>query len=389
MAMMLTIAAALLAVSGQSGPSLPSPKAAAAELEAGNYAAAERDYRLIVSRYPRMAGAYNNLGISYFLQKKYQQAAETLRQGLKLDPEMANAWLFLGMSQLDLNEPSKAIPSLRQYISMNPADAEGHYYLGICLLSLDRDQEAAEALGKAREIDPKNTDVLYHLAECFVHLAQGKGANLNTLQAAFQRTIGEIAAIDPNSIRLRQLQAGYYEATGDSKKAISELEEVVKTHPHVQGVYYTLGCFYLKEYHYDQALEQFKAELALDSPYPRTYLQIGRTYTDMREPEKALPFLEQAIRMEPGQATPWVQVGRTHLRMNEFDKAASALEKAIQLGDRSASTYFLLSNAYRGMGKLDLAQQAVKKSEEASREQSNKVIEHLREVAGENKPDDP
>jgi uncharacterized protein HemY len=65
--------------------------------------------------------------------------------------------------------------------------------------------------------------------------------------------------------------------------------------------------------------------------------------------------------------------------MNEFAKAASALEKAIQLGEKSASTYFLLSNAYRGMGKLDLAQQAVKKSEEASREQSNKVIEHLHE----------
>jgi cytochrome c-type biogenesis protein CcmH/NrfG len=107
----------------------------------------------------------------------------------------------------------------------------------------------------------------------------------------------------------------------------------------------------------------------------------------MREPEKALPFLEKAIRMEPGQATPWVQMGRTHLRMNEFDKAAAALEKAIQLGDKSASTYFLLSNAYRGMGKLDLAQQAVKKSEEASREQSNKVIEHLREVVSEQKPD--
>jgi len=388
MAMLLTIAAALLAVSGQSGPLLPSPKAAAAELEAGNYAAAERDYRLVVAAYPRMGEVYTNLGICYFLQKKYQEAAETFQQGLKLKPEMANAWLLLGMSQFHLNEPSKAIPSLRQYTSMNPADAEGHYYLGICLLSLDRDQEAAQALGKAREIDPKNTDVLYHLAECYVHSAQVKGGDLNSLQAAFQRTVAEIAAIDPNSVRLHQLLAGYYEAMGDSNKAQSELEEMIKTHPHVQGVYYTLGCFYLKQYHYDQALDQFKAELALDSPNPRTYLQIGRTYTDMREPEKALPFLEQAIRMEPDQTTPWVQMGRTHLRMNEFDKAASALEKAIQLGDRSASTYFLLSNAYRGMGKLDLAQQAVKKSEEASREQSNKVIEHLREAAGENKADD-
>jgi tetratricopeptide (TPR) repeat protein len=300
---------------------------------------------------------------------------------------MSNAWLFLGMSQFNLNEPAKALASLRQYTSMNPGDAQGHYYRGLSFLTLGRDEEAVQALLEARKIDPKNTDVLYHLAESYIQLAGVKGADLNSLQAEFQRTVGEIAAIDPNSIRLHQLQAGYYEATGDSKKAQSELEEMIKTHPHVQGVYYALGCFYLKGWHLEQALEQFKAELALDAPYPRTYLQVGRTYTDMREPEKALPFLEKAIRMEPGQATPWVQMGRTRLRMNEFDKAASALEKAIQLGDKSASTYFLLSNAYRGMGKLDLAQQAVKKSEEASREQSNKVIEHLREVVSEQKPD--
>ncbi len=375
----LIVAAALLTVAAQSGPP-PSPESAAAELQTGNYTAAERDYRQIVAAYPRMGEAYTNLGISYFLQKKYQQASETLERGLKLKPEMASAWLFLGISRFNLNEPSESISPLARYTTMNPGDVEGHYYFGLSLLSLDRYQAAAEALSSARKLDPKNTDVLYHLAECYLHLAGIKGADQSKLRASFQQTVGEIAAIAPDSIRLHQLQAGYYEASGDSGKAIQELEAAVKNRPRVQGVYYTLGCYYLKAYHYDQALAQFNAELALDSPFPRTYLQIGHAYADQRQPQKALPFLEKAIQTEPESGVPWVELGRVYLRMDQFEKAAAALEKAIKLGDRTASTYFILSTAYRKMGKLDLAEQAVKKSEEASREQSNKALEHVREV---------
>src|SRR5207249_4298346 len=62
----------------------------------------------------------------------------------------------------------------------------------------------------------RNTDTLYHLAQCYLHLAQAKRADVKSLRTAFERTAGEIAAIDPASVRLRQLQAGFYEADGDS-----------------------------------------------------------------------------------------------------------------------------------------------------------------------------
>src|SRR5207244_5838714 len=112
----------------------------------------------------------------------------------------------------------------------------------ISLLSLERYQEAAQELLEAKKIDPRNTDVLYHLAQCYLHLAQSMGEDVKNLRAALERTLGEIAAIDPASVRLHQLQAGSYEADGDSDKAIRELEEAVKSRPRVQGLCYTLGC---------------------------------------------------------------------------------------------------------------------------------------------------
>ena len=375
----LIFVAALVVSSGQAGPP-PSAEAAAAELEAGNYAEAERDYRRIVDAYPRMPEGYTNLGLCYFLQKKYQEAASTFQYSLKLQPAMANAWLFLGISLFDLNEPARAVTPLRHYTSLKHDDGQGHYYLGLSLLSLEKFQEAAQEFLDAKKIDPRNTDILYHLAQCYLHLGGAHGADLKSLRAAFERTVGEIAAIDPASVRLHQLQAGSYEAAGDSDKAIRELEEAVKSRPRVQGLYYTLGCLYLKEYRYGEALAQFNSELALDSPNPRTYLQIGHIYTDQHQPEKALPSLQRATQAEPDSGKPWVEMGRAYMMIDQFDKAAAALEKAIKRGDNTASTYFILSTAYRKMGKMDMAEQAVKKSEEASREQSNKALEHVHAV---------
>ncbi len=346
----------------------------------GKSAEAQRDYR-IIEAYPCVPEAYTNLGLCYFLQKKYREAADTFQRGLKLQPDMANAWLFLGISLFDLNDPARAVVPLRRYTSSRRDDAEGHYYLGISLLSLENFGDAVRELLEARRTDPRNTDTLYHLAQCYLHLAQSKRADVKSLRTAFERTAGEIAAIDPASVRLRQLQAGFYEADGDSDEAIRELEEAVKSHPHVQGLYYTLGCLYLKEYRHDQALAQFNSELALDSPYPRTYLQIGHAYTDRHQPEKAIPFLEKATHADPESGKPWVEMGRAYLMTDQFDRAASALEKAIKLGNKTASTYFIVSTAYRRMGKLDLAQQAVKHSEQASREQSDRAVEHARTVA--------
>jgi superkiller protein 3 len=293
---------------------------------------------------------------------------------------MANAWLFLGISLFDSTKPSEALPSLRRYTSLQPGDAQGHSYLGMSLASLEQYQEAAQELSEARKIEPRNTEVLYHLAECYLHMAQSKGADVKELQAAFQRTVGEIAAVDPDSVRLYQLKAGYYEAEGDSDKAIQELEVAVKSRPHVQGVYYTLGCLYSEKYRYEEALAQFHAELELDSPYPRTYLQIGHIYTQQHQPDEALSFLAKATQMEPESGVPWVEMGRVYYMKDQYDKAASAFERAIKLGDKTASTYLLLSRAYRKMGKLDLAQQAAARSEEATHERSDKMLDRVREA---------
>src|SRR5262249_35755313 len=158
----------------------------------------------------------------------------------------------------------------------------------------------------------------------------------------------------PASYRIGQLKAGYYEATGEKKKAMQELEKLLQADPKVRGLHYTLGCLYMESRLYDKAREQFEAELRLDAPYPRTYLQLGHVYLAMERPAQAQPFLERALDMEPESSGPaWVDLGRAHNMLDQPAKAAAAFEKAIQLGERKASVYYQLAMAFRRAGNLE------------------------------------
>src|SRR5262245_20576908 len=112
--------------------------AASAAMQAGNYAAAENHNRSILRLNPQLAEAQTNLGLSCFLQKKYEEAIRAFEAGLKTKPEMANAWLFLGIAQFNLNQCSRAVPALKRYTAMQPGDFQGHYFLGLSFLSLAR-----------------------------------------------------------------------------------------------------------------------------------------------------------------------------------------------------------------------------------------------------------
>ncbi len=333
--------------------------AAAAAMQSGDYASAEQHNRIIVRLRPQMAEAEANLGLSCFLQNKYEAAVQAFEAGLKRKPGLENARLFLGISRFKLNQPSSAVAPLRQYVAKAPRDFEGQYYLGLSYLALGQFADAERALVAARGIDPRNTDVLYHLTQCYLGEARQDPARRDALARSYQQTVEAIAAIDPDSYRLGQLRAGFYAAEGKNSQAIQELEKLLRQQPKARGIHYTLGCLYTEQRQYVKALEQFQAEMQLDAPYPRTWLQLGHVYVAMEKPEKALPVLEKALKADPdSRGLVWVDIARAYRVMNQPDKAAAAFEKAITLGENTSSVYYQLGVVAKKAGNTERAREA-------------------------------
>lgn len=338
--------------------------AASAAMRRGDYAAAEQHNRALLELAPQLAEAHINLGLSCFAQRKYAEAVKAFEEGLKLKPELGNGLLFLGISWFNLNRLEEAIPALEKYSAARADDLQGHYYLGLSLMGLERFRAAVTPLSRATQIDPLNIDVLYHLAAAYLGQAREPASNRDLLRRQYEAILQKIVSVDPKSHRIAQLRAGYYQANGESLKARDELERLVARNPKIRGIHYTLGCMYLESREYEKASEQFQAELLLDAPHARTYLQLAHALIELGGPSRALPLLEQARQAEPSSGVPWVETARAYRALNRPHKAAEAYQKAIDLGERKANVYYQLAIAYRSIGKTKESDEAFRLSRE-------------------------
>ena len=339
-------------------------EAAAAAMRSGNYAAAEQENRTIVRLRPHMPEAEMNLGLSCFLQKKYVESIRAFEAGLRLSPNLDNAKLFLGISQFKLNKPSAALPPLLDYTARRPGDFQGQYYLGLCYLSLDKFSQAESPLDKAHALDPSNTDVLYHLTQSYLGYARQDSSHRKKMARLYQQAVEKIAAIDPNSYRLRQLKAAAYEADGNEAGAIQELEALFQHDPKTVGLHYTLGCLYVAQHRYESALQQFQDEMQMDPPYPRTWLQLGHVYTELQKPGNAIPLLKTALDMDArSRGQVWAELGRAYRMMNNTRASFAAYEKAVSLGERNSAIYYQLSMVARRAGNLERSREALELSQ--------------------------
>lgn len=406
---------------------------AQAALKNANYPEAESLYRKFLSLSPSTAEAYVNLGLALHQQKKAREAIDSFRTALKLNPKLAHARLFLGMNLFNLNDTAGALDSLKQYTSAAPQDPQGFYYLGLSHAARGETEHAAEALEHAARLAPKDVDILYHLAQSYITQAnaiarraaghdpklpllhewekkQKAGIEdlmrqrpqastgkeiLTALKPRLNRTPPDLEAeqraalayaglyldttrrfveIDPNSFRVRQLLAAYYEKSGQVAKAIDELKRVIEQHPNVRGLHFSLGSIYKDQSDPEHAAEQFREELKLSSPEPDTRLQLAQVYLMLNEPQKALTELESAKQTVGEQnATLWKTFGKAYTAIGDHAKAAASYEKAMAMGEADRALYYQLGQAYRRLGKMEQARKMFAASNEAARLEQDRL----------------
>jgi tetratricopeptide (TPR) repeat protein len=93
---------------------------------------------------------------------------------------------------------------------------------------------------------------------------------------------------------------------------------------------------------------------------------LGRLYVQQRENEKAVPYLEHALRLQPNLAEASSYLGTAYVHLGEFDKAVPRLEKAAPL-DHYGNVHYQLYLAYRKLGQSELAQKALTRSQQLRR----------------------
>lgn len=134
----------------------------------------------------------------------------------------------------------------------------------------------------------------------------------------------------------------------------------------------------LKDYY--GSISDYDKVIELNSNYPMQYNKIGMaynnkayTYVQLREYEKALPFVDKALELDKSDWHFWDTRGEIYLNLGQFDKAIADLDKAIKI-EKHYNSYYLRGLAQIKKGNKEKGCKDLSKSGELGNEDAYKAI---------------
>jgi tetratricopeptide (TPR) repeat protein len=91
---------------------------------------------------PKLAAAYEQRGLLYYFQEKYDKVIQDYQTYLDLAPEKAQAYRMLGLGYLKTGEYEPAIANFTRAIELEPQHPAGYAYRAEANLLRGRDEEA-------------------------------------------------------------------------------------------------------------------------------------------------------------------------------------------------------------------------------------------------------
>ena len=162
-----------------------------------------------VSKSPRKARPYNNLGVALASAGRIQEAFESYHMALKLKPDYALAHYNLGYTLARHGNLDKGLRHLNESRRIDPNNPEVHNDLGIVLIMLGRLDEAVNHFREALQINPS-----YSRAHNNLGIALGRQGNLAEAVDHYQAAL----RLDPeyveahNNLGLALQRQGKFEA---------------------------------------------------------------------------------------------------------------------------------------------------------------------------------
>ncbi len=321
-------------------------------LAESRYQDAEKAFEKLRQLSPGTAEVHARLGVTYYQEHKFEQAAATLRQALKLKPNLPNADALLAMSLSELGRYAEALPGLEKAFQRSPDPVlkrTAGLQLARTYMGLGRDDQAVATALELKRLYPRDPEVLYHSGKLFGNFAY--------------LTMKRLAEVAPKSVWRWQAAGEAYESQEAYDSAITEYRQVLALDPRRPGIHFRIGRVLLARARRagsrvsaaDEALKEFQQELDLDPTNANAAYEMAEIYRTSGQFNEARTFFEKALKFYPDLDDVLIGLGRTLIALQKPNQAVPPLKKAIAINPESAVAFYSLAHAYRELG--DTAEQ--------------------------------
>lgn len=310
-----------------------------------------------------------------------QRALQVARRGTELVPDDALAWLQLGNIEQAAGEAQAALKSYDRALTLHPKLVDAHVSRASVLMGLGRAEEARALLDRLKAdkvVEPRASYLRAVLAQQAGKAALAKAeftdaANLVDGLPAGKRSSSEpllmAGALSHRALGNTQKARDYAEAlllrnnrqlggqvllaelmleAGESTRALTILESVLRQSPnHPQALFLT-GAVHLSRKQYTQAAEQF--ERAGRAGNPDALRELAFSQFGTGQEKLALANLEKAFERNPRDFRAGIELAIYHARRGRGAKALDIAQAMVRRDPGNLDLLNFLGNLHGRLG---------------------------------------
>ena len=184
----------------------------------------------------------------------------------------------------------------------------------------------------------------------------------------------------PASCRARLVKAMNF-AAQEMAEAEGEFLAAIEACPLDTQIRIELADYYLWNSQYEEARQACLEELEIHPHSGAAKKRLGRIHVQLRDAERALPFLLSAVEADPEDADVRADLGRAYELLKRWEDALTEYRLALELNPTLNRVHYVLARIYFQLGRAELAQeqfQQFKRNEDKVRQTRTARIQRLR-----------
>ena len=320
---------------------------------AGDWVAAEVEWRRLLELSPKDARIWSNLGVVLSKQQRDDDALAAWNQATNLDPKMAGPSFNVGLTLVRKGDYRPAIRPLRRALALEPENQAARRALSLALIGTDQFREATREIAQLLAKSPKDPNLLELAAKNL--LRQNRYAEAVTVFA--RRTV------------LPDASAAIWAQYGDAldgafrtPEALEAYRKAVALDPDSTLFRYALAYTYWKLYQYEEAERELIEVLRRNKEDARAAFTLGDLYLTKGDAQRALPYLRHAAKVYPNEFDTRFALGRALVLTAELDQGIAELRAATKINDTIADGHFQLGRALQKAGLKEEARRELERA---------------------------
>lgn len=320
---------------------------------------------------------YSDRAREALAQKKWADAVTALRHLAELAPTVPQVQANLGMALFFEGRSEDALAAFERARKLDSALPQVQVMIGVCDAELGRYQEALAILAPAfaqTTDDEMGSLIGLHLQRAYAELKQFDKADTTGEQLLkrypkdpeilFQvsrlhaersyQLMKQLIAAAPDSYWVHMANAQVQESLGYYDSAQQEYRKALALNAGGIGAHYGLGRAILNGTRdanaIDEAKREFERELAISPANASAEFELGEIARKRGQLDTARDHLLKAVRYNPDFFEAQIGLARLLLKQGSPRDAVPHLEVAVRLEPGDTLPHYLLASAYRSLG---------------------------------------